>query len=241
MATIASSAFQLKGSMMTLTVMHLVNPNVAAIDKQLGRTITETPDLFRNMPVVIDISKLNELEEQIDFNELCATLREYGLIPVGVCNASDKHQTAARMAGLGSLSGPKKSSATSKTSSATKATKKADALTPTMLVTQPVRSGQRIYAKNTDLIIQGSVSNGAEIIADGNIHVYGTLRGRAIAGAQGHQDARIFCKSLQAELISIAGNYKLNDAIDVDPANGPFMIYLEEGQLEISPMYKVDN
>lgn len=231
MTTLASTAFQLKGSMMTLTVMHLINPNVDAIDKQLGRTISETPDLFRNMPVVIDLSKLDEFEEQIDFNEVCATLREYGLIPVGVCNASDKHQTAARMAGLGSLSAGKKPTAPNKKPTAAK---KADPFTPAMIVTQPVRSGQRLYAKNTDLIIQGSVSNGAEIIADGNIHVYGTLRGRAIAGAQGHQGARIFCRSLQAELISIAGNYKLNDAINVNQNDGPFMICLNEEQIEIS-------
>jgi len=213
--------------------MHLLDPTPEAIDRQLSKTITETPELFRNMPIVIDLQKLDDWPEAIDFAELNAPLREYGLIPVGVSNGSEKLQQAARMAGLGSLSGVKKASSAAKK---TPPKAQAESFEPSMIIKQPVRSGQRIYAKGADLIVQASVSNGAEIIADGNIHIYGNLRGRAIAGAQGNKNARIFCQSLQAELVSIAGNYRLNDSLNIDPASGPFVIWLDEEQLTIDRM-----
>lgn len=94
------------------------------------------------------------------------------------------------------------------------------------LINHPVRSGQRVYSRG-DLTIVGSVSAGAEVIADGNIHIYGSLRGRAMAGAQGNEDARIFCHKLEAELVSIAGNYKPNEEIDEAYRNKNVQISLE--------------
>jgi septum site-determining protein MinC len=104
------------------------------------------------------------------------------------------------------------------------------------MIYQPVRSGQQIYAKNADLIILSSVSHGAEIIADGSIHVYGALHGRAIAGAQGDQAARIFCKKLDAELISIAGIYLLSDDFKKHQKEIPLQIYLENEKLLIAEL-----
>lgn len=233
MTTLTSTAFTLKGSMMTLTVLHLRDPHPSAVDKQLSKTITETPELFRNMPVVIDLQHLLDYNQSIDFVELSALMREYGLIPVGTCNGNQQLEQAAKMAGLGTLAGVKNQASKSSAASRSK-TNKAPVITHAKIITQPVRSGQRIYAQNTDLIIQSSVSNGAEIIADGNIHVYGSLRGRAIAGAQGYENARIFCSSLQAELISIAGNFKLQDKIE--PTTGPVVVHLADGALTIDPM-----
>jgi septum site-determining protein MinC len=102
----------------------------------------------------------------------------------------------------------------------------------TVLITKPIRSGQRIYSHG-DLIVLAQVGAGAEILAEGNIHVYGTLRGRALAGVQGNVDARIFCSDLQAELISIAGHYKISDDIQGAVSNTPIQIYLQKNALVI--------
>jgi septum site-determining protein MinC len=94
-----------------------------------------------------------------------------------------------------------------------------------------VRSGQQFVAKGGDLIVTSSVSHGAELLADGSIHIYGALRGRALAGLSGDVDARIFCHSLEAELVSIAGYYRLSDAIE--PVNAPCQIFLVGEQIHI--------
>ena len=82
------------------------------------------------------------------------------------------------------------------------------------IVNEPVRAGQQIYAKNADLIVLAQVQPGAELMADGNIHVYSSLRGRAHAGVGGNSSARIFCRSMEAQLISIAGIYLVNEEIE---------------------------
>jgi septum site-determining protein MinC len=105
-----------------------------------------------------------------------------------------------------------------------------------MVVRQPVRSGQVIYAQRCDLIVLAPVNPGAQVIADGHIHVYGSLRGRALAGAQGRSDARVFCLSLEAELVSIAGEYLLADQIPADRRAAPTQLYLEDGRFCVQPL-----
>jgi septum site-determining protein MinC len=105
-----------------------------------------------------------------------------------------------------------------------------------LLVTEPVRSGQQIFAERGDLVVVTSVSPGAELIAHGNIHVYGALRGRALAGVHGDNTARIFCETLDAELIAIAGLYKLSDAIDPSLRRRRVQAFLEEGTLRVEPL-----
>ena len=104
------------------------------------------------------------------------------------------------------------------------------------LVTRPVRSGQQLYARATDLIIMAHVGPGAEIVADNNIHVYGPLRGRALCGVTGNTESRIFCQSLEAELVSVAGNYKLLEEIPEDLRGKPAQIWFHEGRLNIDPL-----
>ncbi|MEX3941529.1 septum site-determining protein MinC [Paraburkholderia sp. BR10937] len=107
---------------------------------------------------------------------------------------------------------------------------------PTLVIDRPLRSGQRIYAKG-DVVVLGLVSNGAEVIAEGNIHIYAPLRGRALAGVHGNHDARIFCTSLEAELISIAGIYRTTEVPLADDVRGkPAQIRLEEEKLLIEPL-----
>ena len=106
----------------------------------------------------------------------------------------------------------------------------------TLVITEPVRSGQQIFAGRGDLVVVASVSPGAELIARGNIHVYGTLRGRALAGVNGDSTARIFCESLDAELIAIAGLYKLSDAIDPSLRRQRVQAFLDDGALRVEPL-----
>jgi len=107
---------------------------------------------------------------------------------------------------------------------------------PPLVVTEPVRSGRQVYAENRDLVIAAAVSPGAEVLADGSIHIYGPLRGRAVAGLKGDQSARIFCLSMEAEMVSIAGLYRVNEDLDPETVRRPVQVYLENGYLCFSPI-----
>ncbi|MGZ9034790.1 MAG: septum site-determining protein MinC, partial [Rhodospirillales bacterium] len=104
------------------------------------------------------------------------------------------------------------------------------------VVIHPVRSGRQIYAQGADLIVLASISPGAELIADGHIHVYGALRGRALAGIGGNTDARIFCRSLEAELVSVAGYWRVRDDIPEELIGKPVQIYLGKEQVIIEEL-----
>lgn len=201
-------AFEIKASSFTLTILQLKTFDVAMITNQLAKAFEKAPNFFQNTPVVFDLHRLQAIECSIEFPRLVAAAKAYRMIPIAVHGANDHQSQQAISAGLAIFSGqsPVK---------ANLASAKVPAITPSLheskMITSPVRSGQQIYAKNTDLIVLGPVSHGAELLADGNIHVYGSLRGRALAGVSGKTDARIFCHKFEAELISIAGLYQLND------------------------------
>ena len=113
----------------------------------------------------------------------------------------------------------------------------APATTPTLVIQGPLRSGQRVYARHTDLIVMGVVSQGAEVIADGNIHVYGPLRGKAMAGARGDTQARIFTTALDAELVAVAGVYRVIDTtLSTNLHRKPAMVYLKDQALRLEPL-----
>ncbi|MGL4381259.1 MAG: septum site-determining protein MinC [Vibrio sp.] len=190
----------LKGSSFTLSVLHLSDHQIAHTVQFLQEKVAQAPAFFANAPVVINVAKVTA---DLDYPALKQGITDAGLIPVGITGCKDKRsQNLAAAAGFAVMSA---------TNSAIQAPIE---LTPTKVVSTPVRSGQQIYAKDSDLVILSHVSAGAEVIADGSIHIYGTLRGRAIAGASGQTAARIICHDLQAELISIAGHYWLSDQIE---------------------------
>lgn len=195
-----SNTPDLKGSSFTLSVLHLCDNEVANTIEFLKEKVTQAPAFFASAPVVINIAKVMG---ELDFIMLKQGISEAGMIPVGVTGCKDKRsQNLASEAGFAVMS-------------ASKSPAQAPAkMVPTKVVRTPIRSGQQVYAKDGDLVILNHVSAGAEVIADGSIHVYGTLRGRAIAGASGQAEARIICHDLQAELVSIAGNYWLSDQIE---------------------------
>jgi len=221
--------FDLKGSLFTLTVLHLRKPDPALIDARLAEKIQQAPGFFNNAPVVIDLEGLNEPHEAVDFSALHEVLRKHNMIPVGVRHGSPELRAAALLAGLPAL--PETRPATAKKPEAPETV-----TTNTRIHTQPVRSGQQVYAVEGDLVVLGAISPGAEVLADGSIHIYGPLRGRALAGVRGDRRARIFCQSLEAELVSVAGQYRLIEQLDASLRGQFVQIYLSEERLIIEPL-----
>lgn len=209
----------LKGGSFTLSVLHLLDGDVDNAILVLKKKVNQAPAFFDNAPVVIDISCLNE---KPDFIKLKSAIEEIGMRVVGVtgCKKND-YREAAKNAGLALMNPASQHTAVSAPQ------------TPTKVITTPIRSGQQIYAKNSDLVILNQVSAGAEVIADGNIHIYGALRGRAIAGASGQKDARIFCQNLQSELLSISGTYWLSETIPEQYIGRAVKISLKDNSLNI--------
>jgi septum site-determining protein MinC len=231
----SQEAFKLKASLFTLTTFHLFNADPVLLQQQLKPLIQQTPQFFQQLPIILELSSLKlSPDQRIDFPAIISCLRRYGLIPVGIRGGNAEQQTFAMQAGLAILSNIKLDNSTetaSKASPLPRSTAK--------IITQPVRSGQQIYAKNSDLIVLTSVSPGAELLADGNIHVYGRLKGRALAGVTGMQNTHIFCKTLEAELIAIAGHYWLSEDLqDLQQtlSKGSVHISLHEERLQIKSL-----
>ncbi len=222
--------FELKGSLFTLTVLHLWRTDLDAIERHLRTKIEQAPGFFHNVPVVLDLA---EVEGLPDFSALSGLLRRHSLLPVGVRNASIALQDAAVQAGLAILRADR--SDASRPAASAEPTP-APTAAHSRLHLQPVRSGQQIYAPNGDLIVVGTVSVGAEVLADGNVHVYGPLRGRALAGVRGDTEARIFCQSLEAQLVSVAGTYRILDEPSDVEKNQAVQIFLEDERLVIEPL-----
>lgn len=228
----AKAPFELKGSLFTLTVIQLWHSELDAIETHLRSKIEQAPGLFQNVPVVIDLVELRSGETP-DFTALRGLLQRHGLIPVGVRNAAGNVQDSAVLAGLPVLRDGRDPAAQRSAPAAPPPETRA---TQNRLHTQPIRSGQQIYVPDGDLIVIGTVSVGAEVLADGNIHVYGALRGRALAGVRGDHKARIFCQSLEAQLVSIAGNYRILDEPDESDKNQARQIHLDAERLIIEPL-----
>ncbi|MCG6266525.1 septum site-determining protein MinC [Vibrio furnissii] len=212
-----SNTPDLKGSSFTLSVLHLSDNQIANTVEFLKQKVAQAPAFFANAPVVINISKV---DGDIDFLALKHGISGAGLIPVGVTGCKDKRcQSLASEAGFAVMTA---------SNNPAKAPAK---MAPTTIVRTPIRSGQQVYAKDGDLVILNHVSPGAEVIADGSIHIHGTLRGRAIAGASGQKEARIICHDLQAELVSIAGNYWLSEQIESEFWQKKVMLSMTEESL----------
>jgi septum site-determining protein MinC len=233
-------ALEFKSSTFSVPVLVLFSDDLVVIEQQLQEKISLAPEFFRNSPLVLDLQGINKQGYDIDIAALTDIIRKAGLLPVGIRggNAQQNKQALELLIPVYSIHSGGVSAENKKQKTITPAPaleSKTDIytdLTTTTLITQPIRSGQRIYAAG-DLVILAQVSAGAEIMAEGNIHVYNTLRGRALAGVRGNTEARIFCFDLQAELISIAGNYKVSEDLDENVRNKPVQIYLQDQALII--------
>lgn len=237
--------FHLKGSLLPFTVLELYHYTYSEFNQRLASLVKQAPSFFRDTPLVISLEKLSAQHAPIDFIELTEVCKAFDIYPIAIKGACESQQINALVAGLPSIPAHNPTAKLSKIEeNAIDAVSETHpqpvqiednvpSLMPTKTITKPIRSGQQIYAANADLIIIGSVSEGAEILADGNIHVYGTLRGRALAGIKGYTEARIFCYCLEAELLSIAGRYKLHDDLKQAHWQSPICATLVGSQLRI--------
>jgi len=224
-----------QGALFTVMVVRAGMLRDPAFAYELAQQVERSPRFFLHAPVVLDLKGAEGFAAAADFVDAGQLLREHTLALVGVQNAEPAQLLAAAAAGLASF-------APSATQPSRRAARPVAAAAPAAqppraaarLVTTPVRSGTQIYARGTDLVVTASVSPGAELVADGNIHVYGALRGRALAGASGDTAARIFCSRLEAELVSIAGRYLVSEQLPAEQQGSAVQIALIDDRLTVT-------
>jgi len=231
--------FQLRGNSFTMMVLKVLDPVSPNFFPALAGKVRQAPNFFRHAPIVLDFDELSA-EVAFDVAAFVARVREQYLLPIGFHGGPAGVQEQSLALGLV----PMPTGRAAKLELARPVDSSGQPVAPppepvyrsALVVSEPVRSGQQVYAQGTDLIITASVSHGAEVLADGNIHVYGALRGRALAGISGDNAARIFCQSLEAEVVSIAGLYRVSEDLDQSHIKKAVQIRLDDGFLHIAPL-----
>jgi septum site-determining protein MinC len=221
------ASFEIKSANLPLVALLLKSPDLALLEQELQARFGEIPDFFDNDPLVIDLAPLGEAE--VDFRGLVELLRQYRVVPVAVKGAGEAQLHAALRAGLAvgnDVVAARESPADAEAPRApTPALPQGGReeqppmpvpvpVAPTgaaLVIDKPLRSGQQVYARGRDVVVLAMVNPGAEVIADGHVHVYAPLRGKAIAGARGDTEARILTLCLEPELVSIAGVYRTSE------------------------------
>lgn len=288
-------AFKMMNATLPMFVLHLQSSDDAVLRDQLRARVGQAPEFFQATPVVLSLAALADSDYVPDWATLCDFLRELGMRPAGIMDASEAQRESALAYGLAQFPdrvsrkpveaapadtadaapSPAEAAASAAVaqaelplaaaSSVTPATVAAPAPAatpaaipaaaavvpeptlraaermPPLVIDKPVRTGQRIHAQGTDLIVLAVVNAGAELIADGDIHVYAPLRGRALAGARGNAQARIYSQSMEAELVSIAGNFKILE--DVPPAlkGKPAQVRCDGDKIVMQPLGDIRN
>ncbi len=230
-------AVDLRSGALHALILRLPDPRDPAFYPALAEKVCQAPNFYKHAPVIVDLS---DLAESPPFNiaEIGRRLRQHWLVPIGVQNGTDEQNQAALNAGLGVFveGQPAAWSSPEESEAEPQATAAPTAGSAAKTVTQPVRSGRQIYAQGGDLVVMASVGAGAEILADGHIHVYGALRGRALAGVSGDDRARILCSSLEAELLSIAGVWITRDHIPNALVGGRAQVLLDGDRVRVEPL-----
>ena len=251
--------FQIKGELSAMMVLYLKGIDLKALEDDLSVQVDKSPQLFKGVPFVIDLSAI-ETGNNLDLNWLKNLLTSRDLVPIGLRNVNADLEGKAKAAGWAILvdTGMKSKARTAKDAITVEATEAVQPLktveqelpavapetveiqTPveTTMHIQQIRSGQQLSVVSGDLVVINSVNEGAELLVDGNIHIYGALRGRALAGIHGNRLARIFCQSLEAELVSIAGFYKMEEDIPESLRGKMVQIYLEADEIKIEALIK---
>lgn len=248
------AAFILKAGLNPITTLLIQSNNLAQIQQELKAKVEQAPKMFVRLPCIFDFV---DLAEPIDLPSLYLTVHEFGMLPIGVRNAQADHfelLEQLELADFGKGNGkptrarptahnPTDSNQIESAPAVEVAIEKATIATPpavtkprakTTVHKFPVRSGQQLTAEG-DLVIFGLVSTGAEVLAGGSIHIFGPLRGRALAGIKGDTEATISCLSLEAELVAIAGEYKLFENSE-QHCNQASLIQLDDGRLNIDSL-----
>ena len=217
----------------------------AVLDELAGR-VAAAPHFFRRTAVCLDLSALEKTPEVAEISAVIEAVRRVGMLSVGLAGDAVELEAVASALNLPILSSfraptrpapvliPEQAAPT--TPEAAPAPAPADSNFSTLIHNQPVRSGQRIYARNRDLIINAGVAAGAEVMADGCLHIYGPLHGRAMAGARGETAARVFCQEFDAELVSIAGVFRVFETIPAELAGMPVQAWLAGEDLHFAPI-----
>ena len=248
-ASLASSntpaSFEIKSANLPLVALLLKSADLQVLAKDMAQRFGDIPDFFDNDPLVIDLTPLNAAARRagdelatIDFSALIAVLAPYKVKAIALRGGSPEQMAAGLAAGLLAAPDARVVASPSPAPAAEAEQSKpapvpppaAEAAPGAMVITKPLRSGQQVYARGRDLVVMAMVNAGAEVIADGHIHVYAPLRGKAMAGARGNTQARIFAQSLEAELLSIAGIYRTSDvALPAQVRGQAAMVSLRSG------------
>lgn len=215
-------SLELKGASFTLSVLHINSSDLQAVMTELDSKLAQAPQFFLGAPLVVNLSAIQH--DSLNLSALKDLLISRQLVIVGITGATTVLSKQAKDLGLAIVKTGKQSSTPPPAPRQTK------------IVKQNIRSGQQVYAKNGDLIIFGAVGNGAEVIADGSIHIYGALRGKAMAGAAGDTSAVIIAHSLEAELVSIAGQYWLAENLQQHSSDKSGCIRLDGESLMVESL-----
>lgn len=245
--TQSDACFQIKGSNVTSIILELTEYPSPQFATQLTEKVSQAPALFQQSAIVISLEKLASTALFVNLNALIAECQQAGLQPMAFKGGDDSFGDTVKETGLPWLpSGSGRNqplmvrSEPEKVVETVVETVVEERLVhrPSKVIDRPVRGGQQIYAEGADLIVLAQVSEGAEVLADGHIHIYAPLRGRALAGVKGDQTARIFCQQLEAELVSVAGTFKLSDDLRDSSWKQPAQIYIENDTLKVVPLAK---
>ena len=224
----------IRGFSVTLPIAQLTSPDVGSITAALTEKVAQAGDLFRDAPIVIDLKEIGEAD--VDLSALVRAFQAHGMRPVAVGNATARQQDGAGAGGWAILTGGGTMGRYAAPAMAV-AEAPPDEPVAVRLVTQPVRSGQRVYVARGDLVVVGQVNTGSEVLAAGNVHVYGPLHGRAVAGVRGDTTARILTTCFAAQLVAIAGVYRaLEDDMPAEVREKPAQVFLAGDRLVIEPL-----
>lgn len=238
----SSLSFEIKSATLPLVSVLIKSTDLQILSTDMQHRFGDTPGFFDNDPVLID---LHALDEAIDLNGLLQLLRRYQMNPVALRAGNPAQEAAATLAGLFVTAEARVLPPLKDDSAPQEVVREvirevevvrevASAGQSAMVVDKPLRSGQQVYARGRDLVVLAMVNPGAEVMADGHIHVYAPLRGKAIAGAKGDSSARIFAASLEAELVSIAGVYRTSDTpLPKDVAGKAAQVWLSDDKLQM--------
>lgn len=245
---------EIKHGQVGIANIKLKKLDAAALEAELRAKVEGAEKLFRHAPVVLDLSHLPQLPDVTVVHDLLQRIRAAGMLPVGLSYGTSENERIARELDVPVIAKFRASYERATGDAAPEpAPQRATPAPPSretfvvetiaapanaigQIHDKPVRSGQQIYARGRDLVLTALVGNGAEVIADGSIHIYGALRGRALAGAQGDANARIFCREFHAELVSIAGQYRVFEDIPPDLRGQPVQAWLEGDKLLLKKM-----
>lgn len=204
----------------------------AILDELTGR-VASAPLFFKRTGVYLDLSVLGRDPELQEIRAVMEAVRRAGMLPVGLVGNSPALETLSAALELPVLAPFKPQT---QTVPLVQAAERAEPFIPALMQHQPVRSGQRLYARSRDLVVTSTVGAGAEAIADGCVHIYGSLRGRAVAGARGETSARVFCQEFRAELVSVAGVFRVFETLPPELAGKPVQAWLDGDQLRFAPL-----